>query len=350
MLFAIGTRVRLRFTGERGVITARLSEDMLQVRLDNDPNLEIPAFEEDLTRDTDAEPVSAGAKFVPGKMPKKPEAPPRRVLQAQYLILKPKGIQLAFEPMPGRDGSVSKFKCWLVNDTGADYIFELDLFTASRNIAVVDDKINATSAVELGDMIYDDLNDQLEAWIRVSKLTTQGPEDPLERSLKIKAKSFFNNAITAPVLNVITHTFVLIDATDKPETGTADAGQSLKDYTKENIRRSRKNTPSSTPLSPFNVEEFAKFIPEIDLHIENLLNGHAKLDKSEILRIQLQHFQRFMEKAVRLGVPNVFIIHGVGEGKLREAIAERLRQNPHVVKFKNEYHHKYGYGATEVIL
>jgi dsDNA-specific endonuclease/ATPase MutS2 len=99
----------------------------------------------------------------------------------------------------------------------------------------------------------------------------------------------------------------------------------------------------------FDVDEFAHFIPEIDLHIQNLTNGYAKLDRGEIVRIQLQHFQRFLEKAIRLGVPSVFIIHGVGEGKLKEAIAERLRHHPAVSKFKNEYHAKYGYGATEVI-
>ncbi|MBK6929627.1 MAG: Smr/MutS family protein [Saprospirales bacterium] len=48
-------------------------------------------------------------------------------------------------------------------------------------------------------------------------------------------------------------------------------------------------------------------------------------------------------------VPRVFIIHGVGEGKLRETIADELRRRPEVHKFKNEYHTKYGYGATEVV-
>ncbi|MCK6692848.1 MAG: hypothetical protein L6Q97_12175, partial [Thermoanaerobaculia bacterium] len=63
MLFAIGTKVRFRYTGESGVITTQLDDGMLLVRLNNDPDLEIPAFEEDLMRDTDAEPVLAGAKF-----------------------------------------------------------------------------------------------------------------------------------------------------------------------------------------------------------------------------------------------------------------------------------------------
>ncbi|RME96879.1 MAG: hypothetical protein D6772_11235, partial [Bacteroidetes bacterium] len=59
---------------------------------------------------------------------------------------------------------------------------------------------------------------------------------------------------------------------------------------------------------------------------------------------------RYLDQAIRLGAERVFVIHGVGEGKLRDAIAERLRQNPQVVDFKNEYHPRYGFGATEVIL
>ena len=63
----------------------------------------------------------------------------------------------------------------------------------------------------------------------------------------------------------------------------------------------------------------------------------------------MMHFQRFFDQATRLGVSRVFVIHGVGEGKLKEAIAERLKGDPHVAKFKNEFHPKYGYGATEII-
>ncbi|RQH21817.1 hypothetical protein D5R40_31195 [Okeania hirsuta] len=45
----------------------------------------------------------------------------------------------------------------------------------------------------------------------------------------------------------------------------------------------------------------------------------------------------------------VFVIHGVGEGKLRNAIATRLIKYPEVVSFKNEFHPRYGFGATEII-
>jgi hypothetical protein len=351
MLFAIGTRVRFRYTGERGTITARLDDTLLQVRLDSDPSLEIPAFEEDLLRDAEAEAALPGARFVPGKKEKAPEAPPRRQIEGQYVILKPKGLQLAFEPMPGRDGTVSRYKAWLVNDMSHEFLLEFDLYTATRDLLSVDDKIGGRTALELGDLRFDDLNDAPEAWLSVQRLTTAGPETPVERRLRIRPKQFFNSLQTAPILNVPAHVFIVIDPSLPAAAEAIQAEDSLRDYTRDKVRKRRaEEDPFSVPFAAFNVAEFAAFVPEIDLHIENLLRGHARLDKSEVLRIQLQHFQQFMEKAVRLGVPRVYIIHGVGEGRLREAVAQRLRDNPDVVKFKNEFHPKYGYGATEAIL
>jgi hypothetical protein len=349
MLFAIGTKVRFRYTGESGVITATLADDMLQVRLDSDYSLEIPAFEEDLIRDEGADPVLAGAKFVTGKQSKSPEAPPRREIKIQYHILKPKGIQIAFEPMPGRDGTITRYKTWLLNDTTFEFLVEFDLYSSKRDVIVTDDKLSATSALELGDLLYDDLNEAPELWIRIRRITTEGSDTPIEKLLKIKAKQFFNNLQTVPILNLLAHHFLLIESFE-PTQNTAETDD-LKQYTKDKAgKRRAAPEPHSVPFKAFNVEEFATFVPEIDLHIENLINGHAKLDKGEIVRIQLMHFHRFMDKAVRLGVSKVFIIHGVGEGKLRETIAEQLRRHPDVIKFKNEFHHKYGYGATEVKL
>jgi len=348
MLFAVGTPVRFRYTGETGVITAMLDDAMLQVRLDSDRSLEIPAFEEDLLRNTDAEPVAPGARFVAGKVEKRPEAPPRREIKGQYVILKPKGLQLAFEPMPGRDGSVSRYKVWLINDTTQDFLLEFDLFTPHKGLLVVDSKLGGSTAVELGDFLSDDLNEAPEAWLRIQRITTEGLDNALEKNLKIRAKQFFNNLQTAPILNLLAHQFLLFDSFE-PKPGVSDA-EDLKNYAKQHVRPARSTAASnSMPFSTFNVEEFANFLPEVDLHIQNITNGYARLDKSEILRLQLLHFQKFLDKAVRLGVPRIFVIHGVGEGKLRDAIADRLRQHPDVAKFKNEYHAKYGYGATEVI-
>ncbi|MEM8907482.1 MAG: Smr/MutS family protein, partial [Bacteroidota bacterium] len=101
--------------------------------------------------------------------------------------------------------------------------------------------------------------------------------------------------------------------------------------------------------SSHEVEDFARFESEIDLHIEKILDRPGKMSQSEMLRLQILAFDQYLEQAIRLGVDRVFIIHGVGKGKLKNKIASSLIQNPDVETFKNEYHPKYGYGATEVI-
>ncbi len=348
MLFAIGTKVRFRFTGDTGTITALLDDGMLEVRLDDDPDIRIPAFEDDLLRH--GEPDSPGAKFIAGKPAAKPAPPqPRREVKSQYVILKSKGIQVGFEPLPGRDGSITKFRAWLINDTHEDVLADFQLFVKNDLVLDVEEKLAATTALDAGDILFDDLNDAPEIEFRCQRITTAGLDEAMDKFLKIRPKQFFNHLVTAPILNLPVYLFPLVESFEaKPDAAADD----LKSYAKKKVREQREGDHWSSNLVAFqthNPEEFASFVPEIDLHIQNLVGGYAKMDPSMMLRTQLAHFEKFMEKAIRLGVPSVFVIHGLGEGKLKEEIAYRLRQYPQVRKFKNEFHAKYGYGATEVI-
>ena len=348
MLFAIGTRVRFRYTGEKGTITAQLDGGMLQVRLDNDPGFEMPAFEEDLMRD--AEPSSPGAKFVQGKPEPKPTPPPRREVKSQYVILKSKGIQLGFEPMPGRDGTVSKYKAWLINDTQTDVMADFRLYVLDDLVLKLEEKLAAMTALDAGDILFDHLNDAPEVEFRCQRFTTAGLDEPIDKLLKIRPKQFFNSLVTAPVLNVQVYLYALVESFGTSPNNEAKSDD-LKSYTQQKVRDKKQGQlwkPNAVPFNAFDVEAFAHFEPEIDLHIEKLTNGYAKMDKSMMLRLQLAHLEKFLDKAIRLGVPKVFIIHGVGEGKLKEAVAQKLRGYSEVHRFKNEFHAKYGYGATEV--
>ena len=351
MLYAIGSRVRLRFTGETGKVTGALEDGMLKIRLDDDPDFEIPTFEEDLEPYIDSSSTAPGHWVLgKGKQETTPH-PPRRAIKSQYHILKPKGIQMAFEPMPGKEDIVSRYKVWLINDTAFEFLLQFDLFTTQAHIIDVEDKIGAMSALELGDILSDDLNDQPEVELEIHRLTTAGAELPLNKVVKIKPKQFFNNIQTVPIINVLAHHFVLFERFDTPDPAQ-QVEEDLKLYTQQHARPKTQTDrhQNARPYRQFDVNEFSNFMPEIDLHIEVLHATPHKLNKGDILRIQMQACDRFIDRAVRVGAHSVFLIHGVGEGKLRESIARSLRERPEVVKFKNEYHHKYGYGATEVIL
>lgn len=96
--------------------------------------------------------------------------------------------------------------------------------------------------------------------------------------------------------------------------------------------------------------DFATFETIIDLHAEKLIKNQGKLTESEIFQIQVQRFDQYLAQAIRLGAERVFVIHGVGKGRLKDYIKETCDRNIHVIKAKNEFHPLFGFGATEIIL
>jgi len=74
------------------------------------------------------------------------------------------------------------------------------------------------------------------------------------------------------------------------------------------------------------------------------MNSHEKL------QYQIFKAKEYLEEAFMLGIDKVYLLHGVGKGRLKDEIASMLKSHHQVASFKNEYHGQYGYGATEVLL
>ena len=153
MLFAIGSRVKLIHTGDEGVITKLLDDNMVNVLLDDGD--EIPAFAEDVINIEDEKrrlsnkPVIK-AKSVPVKQVKVPKEPELPKVQQQYSILKSIGIQLGFEPQMRLDGTTSNYKVHLINDTSTDVLYTFQLSLNNKVGAVKNGKLNQLSAIENG--------------------------------------------------------------------------------------------------------------------------------------------------------------------------------------------------------
>lgn len=115
---------------------------------------------------------------------------------------------------------------------------------------------------------------------------------------------------------------------------------SAKKPAQEPSKKSPDNTLQRFGLSPVN--------HEIDLHIEELIDEPAGLSNGEIMQIQLNHFHKMLDKAMLSKAQSIVFIHGVGNGKLKAALREELR-NLHI-KYKEADFTRYGAGATEVVL
>jgi dsDNA-specific endonuclease/ATPase MutS2 len=89
---------------------------------------------------------------------------------------------------------------------------------------------------------------------------------------------------------------------------------------------------------------------EVDLHIEKLTSDWQHLTNFEILTIQLNTFEKYLELAIAHHQHNLIVIHGVGTGKLKDEIHQILNARREVRSYINQYDPRYGYGATEIFL
>jgi len=110
------------------------------------------------------------------------------------------------------------------------------------------------------------------------------------------------------------------------------------------------NKDISKRPKPPKVKKQSAALDEIDLHTEALGISTKGLDNFEILSRQLQALQVAIDAAVMGKQTSLIIIHGVGNGRLREEVHLLLKGHPSVTFFQHSWRPKYGNGATEAFL
>ena len=91
-------------------------------------------------------------------------------------------------------------------------------------------------------------------------------------------------------------------------------------------------------------------IEEIDLHAASLGINEKSLAAGEILEKQLTAFKKVLERAIQNKRERLVVIHGYGKGKLKNEVCNILDSDYGFLPYRNEYHHRYGHGATFIDL
>ena len=246
-----------------------------------------------------------------------------------------KGVYLAFKPSATDSEQITGLDVFLINHTSLSLLFAYDFYLNDVSSAKMKSRISPESILLLNEMNAERLNDfpvaHFEFW------DEQANNNHLERTIAIKAKSFFTKKQNAPLLNNEAFLFPLFSEFPKQETIKTEAEKVFIPKTKIFTLKNE-------------ITRHANFETEIDLHIEKLIPDHKGMSNAEIIKIQLSRFRQFLEKAITLGVPKIYAIHGKGKGILRDEIHILLLEYSEVLSFNNDYHVKYEFGATEIFL
>ncbi len=256
------------------------------------------------------------------------------------------GVWLTFLPVMDTDEFgdiiVEELKLHLHNRTESAYNFIYKLHFFGKPDFELKNQVNPFEDFYLHDVDFENLNDSPSFEFEFSLVNpNKNKADHYEASVKLKPKQLFAKIKELNETNKATFSQLLFENyPDKRIDDTVEsdsyrmgslAAKGYKIYDASNARQH---------LEP------ARSV--IDLHIEKLSDDWKRLSNHEILTKQLKTFEKYYQLAIDHHQHSLIVIHGVGEGVLRDEIHDILRLKKEVKSFVNQFHPNYGYGATEI--
>jgi hypothetical protein len=235
------------------------------------------------------------------------------------------------------DDIVKELKLHLVNRTGTAFHFKYKQNFFGKPEFELNNQLSPHENFYLHDIAFADLNDNPVFEFEFSLLQPDKTKaDYFESSLKLKARQLFTKIKQLKEKNEATFSYKLFEIyPDKVPDDKFEIDSPIdKGYKVYDAKKARQHL--EPPLSV------------IDLHIEKLSDDWKHLSNYEILSLQLKTFEKYYDLALAHIQPTLTVIHGVGEGRLRDEIHDILRLKKEVKSFVNQYHPLYGYGATEI--
>ncbi|MBA3647838.1 MAG: DUF2027 domain-containing protein [Chitinophagales bacterium] len=329
--FSIGDKVFLIHSKEEATITKLEGSSMLYVQVDG---MEIPVFYDDISRDI---PLESKDLKVPVQATVKNSD--NRVL----LNKKNSGVFICFFPLKENIGDLRAFDIYLLNDTEHALSFSYNFFLGGNLHFTLSKIALPNQPVLMHQIEYDLLNDMPFIDLTFRDVMNKFINGVVRQ--KIKPQNFFNKLNKAPLLEgeMYLYKAAISQIERKKEIIKKEEVEDI--FFDPEILKQLMSTSAESKD-----HEISPAVSEVDLHIEELVHDHALMPNSDKIQVQLRTFEQTLERAIANHANKLYIIHGVGSGKLKNEIHRLLKTYREVKSFNNDYHPKYGYGATEIFL
>ncbi len=256
------------------------------------------------------------------------------------------GVWLTFLPVMDLDEFgdvvVDELKLHLVNHTELTYHFTYKLHYFGKPDFDLKNTIHAFEDFYLHDISFESLNDSpsFECDFTLEK-PDKKKETHYEALVKLKPKQLFAKIEELKQKNLATFSQLLFEKypdrqyEDTPDAPNFNMGKlASKGYKLYEAGKAKQHLEPARSV--------------IDLHIEKLTDNWRRMSNYEIVSLQLKTFEKYYELALHHHLHSFTVVHGIGEGVLRDEIHNILRLKKEVKSFVNQYHPNFGYGATEV--
>ncbi|MCK9218485.1 MAG: DUF2027 domain-containing protein [Bacteroidales bacterium] len=348
-MLEVGDKVKFLNASGGGIVARVIDSRMVSIMIED--GFEIPTLMSELIK---IDPKDAAGRFFeshydivlpPESSPEEPDDERTSTLSSQIVKdRKSEEIFLAFVPHDQKWLITGLVDIFLINNSGYDVLYNIFLKTALNHYEGRD----YGSLFPDSKLLIDTLNrEQLTHWTEgylqflFHKEQSSFVISPFNSEFRIEGKKFFkegnyryNQVIQAKglVIKVL----------------------SLTDHLNEREQVKSKETKEiqqggTIPKSLISRFQVAPREAVIDLHIHELVEDPANLEKSEILEFQKSYFLQCLDSAMVNHFSKVTFIHGVGNGVLRKVLIEELKKQEGLEYFDAPMS-TYGVGALEIRL
>ena len=332
MKYEVGDKIVVNATNEDGKVIEIMTEKMVMIEV---RGVKFPAYTDQIDFPyfkmfTEKKPVIKKNIYVDNIKREKTTAK----------IKTGDGVFINFFPIYDKDifedDVVEKLKVYLINKNEEPYNFTYNLMFGSDSSFTLKNTIEGLSDFYLHDVSFEDMG--------------EGPKFEFEFSLKNENKK---KAIAQEVFFKINGKKLFKKIEDLQQKNEASFMEELFTHYPDRVADEKLDLTmlGNTGFRLYDVGKIKDYLPPartvVDLHIEKLTDD-GTLSNYEMLLLQLNTFEKYYDLAISHKQKTLVVIHGIGEGKLREEIHDVLKLKKEVKSFVNQYHELYGYGATEI--
>lgn len=238
---------------------------------------------------------------------------------------------------------------YILNNTGYSTFYTLRIFKGEEWVLIYSGKVNKNSFIFVS--AYEDK--ELDAFGKVLiesvnvEFSIKEKVLPSSTEVKIKSTKFYKESSYAEI-PILEKNAMLIDI----------SGETILEV--ESHKELKKSVESMATIKPLKGPKIIGKIDlknekrqrsrgEIDLHIEKLGVNFKGKSNAEIVQLQLNAAKQFIDKSMLAGKREVVLVHGVGNGTLKQEV-HKLLKSYYGIRFEQADGRNYGEGATLVHL
>lgn len=324
MQFTLGQKVRFKDQAGEGTITAIIDKSTVEVDLGDDFPVEYDIDE--LIYINKQEKM-----LMPQKEVEKNEAITTNEINPVIL-----GTQLMDLSLCVCPDTQDHYELYLANPEKWEVLFVCHIRIKNKYEYLTSGHIKSMGFVPLGRMSLDRLEFCKELHFQLLHYTTGNglPQSPLEKNFEWKMSRLAKTPAYLDLLKSEAWVFSLREKEKEVQAIAVDDEVEIPVYQYNNNK-------------PREIKIF-QGVKVVDLHIEKLVEKTYNLDNAEMLFIQITACEKAISDALINHHTSLILIHGIGEGRLKAKIHEKLHAHPKVKEYRPADMLKYGGGATEV--